>query len=78
MAWEVRETQGVIFHIGSIGTMLGTTISERILDRVPQSHLMVDLAQLINAVLLATTPFMDPAADLFYKRVSHWYDQHRS
>ena len=50
---------GSLFLVGSTGTILGTAIGGRILDRVPRGHLVLGLAQLMSAVLLAVTPVAD-------------------
>jgi FHS family Na+ dependent glucose MFS transporter 1 len=47
---------GSLFLVGASGTMLGTAIGGRILDRVPRGHLVLGLAQLMSAALLAVTP----------------------
>ncbi|MFN8400257.1 MAG: MFS transporter [Anaerolineales bacterium] len=47
---------GSMFLVGSIGGMIGTAISGRILDRVPQRHLVLGISQLITTVILAATP----------------------
>ena len=47
---------GSIFLVSSIGGILGTAISGRILDRVPQRHLVLGLAQLISTIVLVVTP----------------------
>jgi len=47
---------GSLFLVGASGAMLGTAIGGRILDRVPRGHLVLGLAQLMNAALLAATP----------------------
>ena len=47
---------GSLFLVGASGTMLGTAIGGRILDRVPRRHLVLGLAQLMSAALLAATP----------------------
>ena len=47
---------GSMFLVGSLGGMLGTAISGRILDRVRQRHLVLGISQLITTVLLALTP----------------------
>ena len=47
---------GSMFLVGSLGGMIGTAISGRILDRVSQSHLVLGIAQLVSTILLAATP----------------------
>lgn len=47
---------GSMFLVGSLGGMLGTVISGRILDRVPQRHLVLGISQLITTLVLAATP----------------------
>jgi MFS transporter, FHS family, Na+ dependent glucose transporter 1 len=47
---------GSMFLVGSLGGMLGTAISGRILDRISQRHLVLGIAQLISTILLAATP----------------------
>ncbi len=47
---------GSIFLLGALGGMLGTAISGRLLDRIPQSHLLLGLAQLTSAALFAFIP----------------------
>lgn len=47
---------GSMFLVGSIGGMIGTAISGRILDRVPQRHLVLGISQLITTLILAATP----------------------
>ncbi|MCB9113165.1 MAG: MFS transporter [Anaerolineales bacterium] len=59
LAKQVGSTLGVIgsmFLVGSIGGMLGTALSGRILDRIPQRHFVLGIAQLISTVVLAVTP----------------------
>src|SRR5262245_27537508 len=47
---------GSMFLVGSLGGMLGTVISGRILDRVSQRHLVLGISQLITTLVLAATP----------------------
>jgi len=47
---------GSMFLVGSLGGMLGTAISGRILDRISQRHLVLGISQLIITILLALTP----------------------
>jgi len=47
---------GSMFLVGSLGGMLGTAISGRILDRISQRHLVLGISQLITTVVLAATP----------------------
>ena len=47
---------GAIFLLGALGGMLGTAVSGRLLDRLPRSHLLLGLAQLISAALFALIP----------------------
>ncbi|MCB0120453.1 MAG: MFS transporter [Anaerolineales bacterium] len=59
LAKQVGSTLGAIgsmFLVGSIGGMLGTALSGRILDRIPQRHFVLGIAQLISTVVLAVTP----------------------
>ena len=59
LAKQVGSTLGAIgsmFLVGSIGGMLGTALSGRILDRIPQRHFVLGIAQLISTLVLAVTP----------------------
>ncbi|MFN8433472.1 MAG: MFS transporter [Anaerolineales bacterium] len=59
LAKQVGSTLGAIgsmFLIGSIGGMVGTAISGRILDRIPHRHLVLGISQLVSTILLAVTP----------------------
>jgi FHS family Na+ dependent glucose MFS transporter 1 len=59
LAQQTGSTLGAIgsmFLVGSLGGMLGTAISGRILDRVPQRHLVLGISQLMTTILLAATP----------------------
>lgn len=47
---------GSMFLVGSLGGLLGTAISGRILDRISQRHLVLGISQLIITIMLAVTP----------------------
>ena len=47
---------GFIFLVGALGGMLGTAISGRLFDRIPNGHRVLGLAQLFSAILLLIIP----------------------
>ncbi|KAA3660223.1 MAG: MFS transporter [Chloroflexi bacterium] len=49
-------TIGSMFLVSALGSILGTILGGRILDRVPRGHLVLGAAQLFSAVLLAVIP----------------------
>ena len=47
---------GSIFLVGALGGMLGTAVSGRLFDRIPNGHRVLGLAQLVSATLLVVIP----------------------